>query len=293
MAKDNGIVKEDKNGRVGLGNWMELAAWLGGGLIIYLTYWLSNLGYYRSGDDVGYWMGWTGGIMMLLLFTYPLRKYIRAFHKWGKVRSWFLVHMLLGLFGPLVTLAHAQFSLKSLNAQIAIMSMLVVVFSGVIGRFVYLQIYRGLGGEKDSLESLDSFFSESAERAKGSELATYAPNSVERLRVFGEKARSVAVHQGWKEHLKGLILMPIEGQKVLWQCKHDLRVELKKVTRAKRKEEAARLYKLADDYVFASCRVASFSAYAKLFSLWHVLHVPVVVMLVVCVVVHVIAVHMY
>jgi len=38
---------------------------------------------------------------------------------------------------------------------------------------------------------------------------------------------------------------------------------------------------------------AQFATYERLFSLWHVLHVPFVYMLVVSAVVHVIAVHMY
>lgn len=39
--------------------------------------------------------------------------------------------------------------------------------------------------------------------------------------------------------------------------------------------------------------VAQFRAYERLFSLWHVLHVPFVFMLVFSAIVHVVAVHMY
>jgi hypothetical protein len=39
--------------------------------------------------------------------------------------------------------------------------------------------------------------------------------------------------------------------------------------------------------------VAQFRSYERLFSLWHVLHVPFVIMLAFSAVVHVIAVHMY
>ena len=46
-------------------------------------------------------------------------------------------------------------------------------------------------------------------------------------------------------------------------------------------------------YLEAARHAAQFSAYERLFSLWHILHVPFVFMLVISGVVHVIAVHMY
>ena len=58
-----------------------------------------------------------------------------------------------------------------------------------------------------------------------------------------------------------------------------------------------RLTKLANDYVArrlgAASRVATFQAYERLFSLWHVLHLPLFFMLIIAGIVHVIAVHVY
>ena len=48
-----------------------------------------------------------------------------------------------------------------------------------------------------------------------------------------------------------------------------------------------------DAYLLAVRHTAQFTAYERLFSLWHILHVPFVFMLVISGVVHVIAVHMY
>jgi hypothetical protein len=46
-------------------------------------------------------------------------------------------------------------------------------------------------------------------------------------------------------------------------------------------------------YVDATCSAAQFSTWEWLFSLWHVAHVPFIYLLVVCGIVHVVAVHMY
>ena len=58
-----------------------------------------------------------------------------------------------------------------------------------------------------------------------------------------------------------------------------------------RRELQAR--KLVSKYLHAVTRVAQYTAYARLFSLWHIAHIPFVYLLVISAVVHVFAVHIY
>src|ERR1035437_2880247 len=53
----------------------------------------SRMGYFKAGDNTGYWICVAGGVMMILLFSYPLRKYFTFARSWGRVKWWFLVHM--------------------------------------------------------------------------------------------------------------------------------------------------------------------------------------------------------
>jgi hypothetical protein len=46
-------------------------------------------------------------------------------------------------------------------------------------------------------------------------------------------------------------------------------------------------------YLNAVSRVAQFTAYERLFSLWHVAHIPFVYLLIISSLVHVYAVHVY
>ena len=46
-------------------------------------------------------------------------------------------------------------------------------------------------------------------------------------------------------------------------------------------------------YLDAVVRVAKYMAYERLFALWHIAHVPVLLLLVASAVVHVVAVHAY
>jgi hypothetical protein len=51
--------------------------------------------------------------------------------------------------------------------------------------------------------------------------------------------------------------------------------------------------RLVIEYLESVQRVSHYTIYVRLFSLWHVLHVPLVYMLVLSAIAHVVAVHMY
>src|SRR5258708_1080299 len=121
-----------------------------------VAYLLRRRGYCTAGDDVGYYMGLVGGVMMLLLLTYPLRKYLHSFRNWGPVRHWFSIHMWLGVIGPVLVIAHSTFVLKSTNATVAFICMLLVAASGIVGRFIYVRVHRGLHGEKLNFSELQA-----------------------------------------------------------------------------------------------------------------------------------------
>src|SRR3984893_5964406 len=125
-------------------------------LAIVISYFISRRGYYTPGDDVGYYLGLVGGVMMLILLTYPLRKYLQSFRNLGAVRHWFSFHMFLGVAGPVLVIAHSTFQLKSTNATVAFICMLLVGGSGLIGRFIYVRVHRGLHGEKLNFNELQS-----------------------------------------------------------------------------------------------------------------------------------------
>ena len=57
---------------------------------------ISLLKLFKPRDDIGYWLGVAGAVMMLILFSYPLRKHFRFARNWGPVRMWLVLHMVLG-----------------------------------------------------------------------------------------------------------------------------------------------------------------------------------------------------
>lgn len=255
----------------------------------------SRLGYFTSGDDVGYWIGVAGATMMLLLFSYPLRKYVRVTQHWGKIKWWFIVHMTLGIGGPLLILLHSTFHLRSVNATVALFSMLIVAGSGVIGRFLYLRIHRDLQGRRSNLAELQR----RAGLAEGEIKSRFrfAPDVAERLLAF--EGQVLAGGQGWGRMLGRVSILPLRQQWIYQACAHELTARLRLLAREhdwtrnqalRRRRQALALTR---DYLRCVVRVAQFSAYERLFALWHVLHVPFVYLLVITACFHIFAVHAY
>lgn len=264
-------------------------------LLVWAAWAISRMNLFQPGDDVGYWIGVAGGSMMLLLFTYPLRKHFKFAHGWGRVKWWFMLHMLLGVAGPLLILLHSNFRIGSLNAGVALYSMVVVALSGVVGRFIYARVHRGLKGEQTSLQELQARAGLDKEEAR-SRLA-FAPTVEETLKRF--ESAELRADAGWPTHLRRVFWLPIHAWLVYRRCMRELRAPLGRigVQRKWTREELNRHQRLAAKlirrFVIAVVIVAQYSAYERLFSLWHVVHIPFVYMLVISAVVHVVAVHAY
>lgn len=119
--------------------------------------WSKKEFYYLTPEfGLGYFLGISGGIMMLTLTLYPLRKNLSAMKNWGPVRHWFRMHLLFGVFGPIAILYHCNFKTGAINSNIALWSMIIVATSGLLGRYFYSRIHKGLYGREVSLKELQN-----------------------------------------------------------------------------------------------------------------------------------------
>jgi hypothetical protein len=264
-------------------------------LLVAGTWQFARLGYYSSHDDVGYWVGVAGGIAMLLLFAYPLRKKVGFMQKWGPLKYWFAMHMVLGIAGPLLILLHSTFKVGSLNATVALTCMLIAATSGIVGRFLYRHVHRGLLGEKSSLRGLQAAMG--FEHAAVKTRFHFAPAVEERLLAF--EAECLKGDGSWHTQLHRIFVLPWRQWSVYRSCRRDLDRVLLQYARERQWRRAdlnarrGRARELMRNYLASVVRVAQFSAYERLFALWHVLHVPFVYIMLASSVVHVIAVHVY
>ncbi|MBI3569484.1 MAG: pyridine nucleotide-disulfide oxidoreductase [Gammaproteobacteria bacterium] len=251
--------------------------------------------YYEAGDDFGYYLGVIGGLMLLALLLYSLRKHIRFMHNWGATKYWFRLHMFLGITGPTLILFHSTFRAGSLNATVALSCMLLVAGSGVIGRVIYRKIHHGLYGRSATLQEVQANLGIIGGDVKSK--FHFAPHLETRLKAFETSALT--------EHGSAWVrfwLFATVGMRAGWTY-YMVTKELERIGRdhaRKHEWDAVKLEKrlvggkmAIRRYLDAVIDVARFSAYERLFSLWHVLHVPFVFMLIISGIAHVIAVHMY
>jgi hypothetical protein len=273
----------------------DLAVCLAIAALTWLAWLVTRLNLYESGDDVGYWLGVAGGVMILLLFTYPMRKHLRFTHRWGKVKWWFVLHMLLGVGGPLMILLHSNFDVRSLNASVAFYSMIIVAVSGVVGRFIYSRVNRGMHGEQSSFRELQE--RAGLHQREAESRLTFAPAVEEHMHAFGQHEHSS--RPGLLTCMRRVFWLPVAQWFAYRACISDLRAPLEALAQLhglddQMEAKRARLArKLVRRYLQAVVRVAQYTAYERLFSLWHVAHLPFVFLLLLSAVVHVVAVHAY
>jgi hypothetical protein len=246
--------------------------------------WNAAIGAYTPGSAFGYLVGVTGASLLLLLLLYPLRKRMRFAKRWAPLKYWFCMHMLCGIAGPLLVLFHATFRLRSLNATVAMGCMLLVAGSGLIGRFIYRRIHHGLYGARASLKEMQQALSR--ELAEMERVGQPAPAVKREIEAYAQLAGRQPVQ--WYARAWYFVALGVARLMVQYRIGRAI-AALPGGARADRDS----LRRASCDTLRAMQRVAQFTAYERLFSLWHILHVPFVFMLVASAVVHVVAVHMY
>jgi Fe-S-cluster-containing hydrogenase component 2 len=155
---------------------------------------------FRSGSELSIWCGVVGTALMFIAAIYPAFRRIRMFRWLASNTMWFDFHMMAGTVGPLFILLHSALGLDSWVSA-AFWSMVIVVLSGVIGRYLYTQVPDLLNGRE--LEELDH--ERELTRLRGEHaVATKAVD--DELRNHRERADWIAVNAGMWRTLGWLIL---------------------------------------------------------------------------------------
>ena len=246
-------------------------------------------------QGVGYWLGIIGSTLMLLLLIYPLRKRMRSLQKLGSVRLWFRTHMLFGVLGPVLVLIHSNFNLGSPNGRVALFCTLIVASSGLVGRYLYAKIHYGMYGQRATLESLQADVT--AESAQSTHLSSLTGLISDTLAPYERRvlARSGKVFTS----VLAAIFAPLMTVRLKLKLNRLLRKEIKSRS-AQSKAFAARKDRLRinakqylDSRLSTYRKFAQLSGCERLFGLWHVVHFPLFMVMVLAAVVHIFAVHAY
>jgi hypothetical protein len=266
-------------------------------VVLVIGYLIATQKWYKPGDDIGYNMGLVGGLMLSALLLYPLRKRIRFLKNIGILPTWFKWHMIFGILAPSLILFHSTFYIGSINAGMALVAMLLVAGSGVFGRFFYTKIHNGLYGRQATLKELQA---DMAQTDSVKSTLSFAPEIEKELDNF--RAKTASVSKGGDAGLWHFATIGIRAALLSRTLAKDLHHAMYSQASEKNWSEAQmqRLNlmfeenkKQIDGYIKAVRDVAQFHTYERLFSWWHIFHIPLVYLLVFSGIFHVISVHMY
>ncbi len=265
--------------------------------IIYVGWCFREYELMTAERGTGYYFGIIGTVLMLLLVVYPMRKRIHALAFLGSNMLWFRLHIIFGIVGPVFVIFHTNFYLGSLNSRVALFSMIIVALSGVVGRYIYVRFHYGLTERTVSLDELCDDLKYEKDDLSINKLFVDLPEAKKELFDFAEKilkppgslVNSIGriVIAGWQAqliHLKMRRIIRTYLRNIADD--HELSFSEGRQIRRQFKSSIRHFFTLA-------FRVTKLNFNERAFALWHVLHIPLVFLMIVAVIVHVIAVHLF
>ena len=255
--------------------------------VLYFGWLRRDDNYLTAETGTGYLLGIVGGSLMIILLLYPLSKRIPLLTRAIPIRYWFGIHMLFGVIGPVMILFHSNFHLGSTNSSIALISMLLVAGSGLIGRYIYTRIHHGLYGTRITLKELkqqtENDYSELHE--------LYEKDETLNTQLKKMETKALQPYTGLMTSLMHVIYLAVNAprlkrkvMRLLKDSDHD---------NNKNMPESKVVASLVNNYTLALRKTAAFNLYEHLFSLWHILHLPLFFMMIITAIIHIFAVHVY
>jgi len=217
--------------------------------------WFKPSGLYGQG------LGILGTIMITFGVTiYIARKRYNFLSKYIRLKYLLEFHIFLCTLGPILILFHTAFKFGGI-VSIAFWSMVAVVLSGVIGRFIYIQIPRTIEGRELSLQEVKHMKTDIA----------------------------VELTQKYKldDHIVDLIVSYTneQNQPGNYQSTRNLRKELKSKNLPKKERDS--ILKMVKNELSLSRKIGRLETMQRLFKYWHVAHMPFALVMLIIVIIHV------
>ena len=233
------------------------------------------------------YIGQSAGIAALAIFVflwlYPLRKKWKALAFTGAVGKWLDVHVTSALILPLILAIHASWRSDGVIG-LGLVAMLVVIASGVVGRYLYARIPRAKSGVELTRDEVASKRKELIER-----LATttgLTPEAVERA------LDTAPEHTGHESALRVLQHL-LTNDLLRWRRTRALRQRWAALAPGSRPLSARALreaVRLAGREISLVQQTRMLEATHRVFRYWHVAHRPFAITALAAVFIHVVVV---
>lgn len=108
----------------------------------------------RSGGGAGLVFGVVAAGLVFTNLAYLARRSRFPGFRFGALKHWMTVHILSGVLALLLTLLHSSFHYRANTGTAAVLSMAVLVTTGLVGRFIHARIPRSDSGRELEMEEI-------------------------------------------------------------------------------------------------------------------------------------------
>ena len=230
---------------------------------------------FKASGLYGHGLGIFGTLLRGIgVFGYMARKRYRILYSLGALKYWLEFHIFLCSLGPVMILFHTSFKFGGI-VSVSFWSMIAVVASGVLGRFIYLQIPRTIEGKALSRNEIKNLMSDKASDLKIDESAPDIDlESI--LAVARTKASDV------KPGFIGFFAQYIDNIRI----RKDINNELK--DKNLDQNEIRPIMQMVGTEISLTRKIQYLEAMQRLFRYWHIAHLPFALIMLIIMVVHVI-----
>jgi len=231
----------------------------------------------KPSGALGHGLGIIGTLMMIVgVSVYMIRKRYRRFFNIGYLKHWLEFHIFLCSVGPVLVLYHTAFKFGGI-VSVSFWSMVLVVLSGVVGRFIYLQIPRTIQGQEISINELNSIKEKLAIKIR-----SVLSEDSSTLSEF-EKISSADRYKSFKLlTAAGFFVRDYFDIKRVMKLLR-MRIKLLGIGKSEKDE----LIRAARSEIVIARRIALLRTSQKLFQWWHIFHLPFAITMFVIMVIHV------
>lgn len=227
----------------------------------------------RPSGPVGHSLGLIGTAMVLMPFLYMARKKLPVLRSAGTLRGWLEVHLFCGITGPVLVTLHTSFKFNGIISA-AHWSMVTVMLSGFVGRYLFVRIPRSIPGTELARSELDAR-AESLRVAVADQLSSM--DLLRRVDAFEREVVPDSTHLSSGDLLLGELRL--NGQ--LRRFQREL------VAAGVDAALANDVVGLAGERATILRRIAYLQKTKQLFGVWHVFHLPLVYLLLIILTAHV------
>jgi len=225
---------------------------------------------------LGHGYGIIGSLFMLIgVSSYMLKKRIRSFAKFGLLKHWLEFHIFLCTLGPILVLFHTSFKFGGIVA-ISFWSMVAVFASGIIGRFIYIQIPRTIEGRELSLAEVTDL------KTNIDDILIKTDNldleKREEILAITKKRVNLYYSNIFKRYFENYL----EDKRSINRVK-----QLIKDSKFSRKEYKSIIGMLKDE-IHLNRRIERLTTMQNLLKYWHVAHLPFAFIMLIVMIVHVV-----